>query len=86
MLADIAPAASHPGLAMGLGNLGIMYRILQHRPALNQDSLKLGHIVEGRRVRMDSAKIKAIVDWDPPTKVTELRSLLGLANYYRWFV
>ncbi|GJY15151.1 putative nucleotidyltransferase, ribonuclease H, partial [Tanacetum coccineum] len=27
---------------------------------------------------MDAAKIKAIQDWEPPTKVTELRSFLGL--------
>ncbi|GJW79944.1 putative nucleotidyltransferase, ribonuclease H [Tanacetum coccineum] len=30
-------------------------------------------------------KIKAIQDWEPPTKVTELRSFLGLVNYYRSF-
>lgn len=35
---------------------------------------------------MDRAKIRAIEDWGPPTKVTELRSFLGLTNYYRWFI
>ncbi|GJY53363.1 putative nucleotidyltransferase, ribonuclease H [Tanacetum coccineum] len=35
---------------------------------------------------MDGAKIKAIQDWEPPTKVTELRSFLGLVNYYRRFI
>ncbi|KAL5732606.1 hypothetical protein ACOSQ2_032298 [Xanthoceras sorbifolium] len=35
---------------------------------------------------MDEAKIKAICDWDPPTKVPELRSFLGLVNYYRRFI
>ncbi|KAL5736375.1 hypothetical protein ACOSP7_030951 [Xanthoceras sorbifolium] len=35
---------------------------------------------------MDEAKIKAICEWDPPTKVPELRSFLGLMNYYRRFI
>ncbi|KAE8697362.1 hypothetical protein F3Y22_tig00110621pilonHSYRG00135 [Hibiscus syriacus] len=35
---------------------------------------------------MDKDKIRAIDEWKPPTKVTELRAFLGLANYYRRFV
>ncbi|KAL5753956.1 hypothetical protein ACOSP7_022176 [Xanthoceras sorbifolium] len=35
---------------------------------------------------MDETKIKAICEWDPPTKVPELRSFLGLVNYYRRFI
>ncbi|GJR49653.1 UvrD-like helicase, ATP-binding domain, P-loop containing nucleoside triphosphate hydrolase [Tanacetum coccineum] len=34
----------------------------------------------------DVAKIKAIQDWEPLTKVTKLRSFLGLVNYYRRFI
>ncbi|KAG8368869.1 hypothetical protein BUALT_Bualt15G0091500 [Buddleja alternifolia] len=46
----------------------------------------LGHIIGHGKLRMDEAKIRAIVEWDPPTKVTELRSFLGLVNYYRRFI
>ena len=35
---------------------------------------------------MDPQKIEAIVNWQPPTNVTEIRSFLGLAGYYRKFV
>lgn len=36
--------------------------------------------------RFPSRKVKAILEWPMPTKVTELRSFLGLANYYRPFI
>uniref|UniRef100_A0A803N8Q4 RNA-directed DNA polymerase n=1 Tax=Chenopodium quinoa TaxID=63459 RepID=A0A803N8Q4_CHEQI len=38
------------------------------------------------RVRMDENKVKAIVNWEQPKLVPELRSFLGLANYYRKFI
>jgi len=46
----------------------------------------LGHIVGKGKLRMDPTKIKAILKWEPPTKVTELMSFLGLVNYYRHFI
>ena len=32
----------------------------------------LGHIVGGGQIRMDKSKVRAIDEWEPPTKVTEL--------------
>ena len=40
----------------------------------------LGHLISNSEIRMDGAKVAAIRDWSAPTKVTELRSFLGLAN------
>ena len=35
---------------------------------------------------MDERKVQVVIDWPAPTKVTELRSFLVLANYYRRFI
>lgn len=46
----------------------------------------LGHIVGAGKIRMDPKKIQAIRDWPSPKNITELRSFLGLVNYYRRFI
>ncbi|KAA3488432.1 reverse transcriptase [Gossypium australe] len=46
----------------------------------------LGHVILGDGIRVDPSKISAIVEWKPPRSITEVRSFLGLAGYYRHFV
>ncbi|GBG64146.1 hypothetical protein CBR_g40845 [Chara braunii] len=45
-----------------------------------------GHVLDGDGVKPEDCKIAAIRDWSTPRTLTELRSFLGLANYYRKFV
>ena len=52
---------------------------------LNEVSF-LRHIVSKEGIRVDSKKIEVVVEWKPPRNVTEVRSFLGLAGYYRRFV
>jgi hypothetical protein len=46
----------------------------------------LGHVISGEGIYVDPNKVEAIVRWERPTNVTEVRSFLGLAGYYSRFV
>ena len=46
----------------------------------------LGHVISEAGISVDPKKIEVVVDWPRPTNVSELRSFIGLAGYYRKFV
>ena len=46
----------------------------------------LGHIVSAEGIAADPKKIYAIQNWQRPQNATQVRSFLGLAQYYRRFV
>ena len=43
----------------------------------------LGHFVSTSGVSVDPEKVEAIMSWERPKSVFEIRSFLGLARYYR---
>lgn len=46
----------------------------------------LGYIIGSRRVKADSEKIQAVVEWSRPTTLKQLQQFLGFANFYRRFI
>ena len=46
----------------------------------------LGHVVSASGVSMDSKKVTAVMSWEGPKSVFEIRSFLGLAGYYSRFI
>ena len=54
---------------------------------LRQEVKYLGYIIKaGESITVDPSKVKTIVEWQAPTSVKGVRSFLGFANFYRYFI
>ena len=46
----------------------------------------LGHVVSASGASTDPDKVEAVMIWEKPKSVFDIRSFLGLAGYYRRFI
>ena len=62
-------------------------RLKKRKCAFMQSSVDyLGHRIDSQGIHPDTRKVEAIQNAPQPTKVSELRSVLGMINYYGKFV
>ncbi|KAK7102680.1 hypothetical protein V1264_020867 [Littorina saxatilis] len=72
----------------------VLKRIEERGLKLNREKCKFkktevkyfGHIISEHGVRPDPEKVKAITDMQPPSSLTELRTVCGMFNYLSKFV
>ncbi|XP_058774547.1 uncharacterized mitochondrial protein AtMg00860-like [Vicia villosa] len=46
----------------------------------------LRHVISGDGIVVDPSKVDAVLQWEAPKLVSEIRSFLGLAGYYQRFI
>jgi hypothetical protein len=46
----------------------------------------LGHIISEGGISLDPSKVKSVLSWSTPHNVSDIRSFLGLAGYYKRFI
>jgi hypothetical protein len=51
-----------------------------------KEVLFIGHIISAEGIVVDPSKVQEVLDWKSPRSVTQIRSFLRLAGYYRRFI
>ncbi|KAL0328234.1 UNVERIFIED_CONTAM: Transposon Ty3-G Gag-Pol polyprotein [Sesamum calycinum] len=64
----------------------LLKQAISSQPVLKLPSLTGRLRCSQGQIQMDRKKVQAVMDWGIPSKMVDLRSFLGLANYYRRFI
>jgi GR25 family glycosyltransferase involved in LPS biosynthesis len=46
----------------------------------------LGHVLSAEGIIVDPSKVESVTKWEQPLSMTDVRSFLGMAGYYRRFI
>src|SRR3569623_1702650 len=52
----------------------------------NSETRFLGHVVSAEGIRPDPKKVQSVQEWPVPKNVHDVRSFMGLVNYFRKFI
>nr|CAE04771.3 OSJNBa0079C19.12 [Oryza sativa Japonica Group] len=72
----------------GLFECTVMSFGLTNAPAFFTNLMNkfLGHVISAGGVAVDPSNVESVTNWKQPKTVSEIRSFLGLAGYYRRFI
>jgi hypothetical protein len=76
----------HPRMVLQVIRVHQLYAKLSKCSFYQKKIHYLGHIISKDGIAVDPEKIEAIREWSAPKNVTEVRSFIGLAGYYRRFI
>nr|KYP53725.1 hypothetical protein KK1_024299 [Cajanus cajan] len=48
--------------------------------------VSFGHVISAEGIVVDPAKVEAVIQWERPRTVTEIKSFVGLTGYYQRFI
>jgi hypothetical protein len=51
-----------------------------------REVLFLGHVISAEGIAVDPSKVQEVLEWKSPKSITQIRSFLRLAGYYRRFI